>query len=75
MAGTLPTETILDLASSLGVDADAIFEALYSLANIAAEEVVEAIESIRTTDVNTLRAYFAGECTLDSELDAWMEAA
>lgn len=75
MTSPLPTETILDLANQLGVDADAVFEALYSLDNIAAEEVVEAMESLRTTTVDTLRAYFAGEAMLEDVDSLWMEAA
>ena len=75
MTTALPHEAITDLADSLNTDAEAIFEALYSLANTEPEEVMEAIESLRTTDVSTLRQYLHVETVLENVDSLWMEAA
>lgn len=75
MTTALPHEVILDLATQLNTDADAIFEAFYSLSDLDTNDVVEAMQSLDTANVGTLRAYLAGAAVLEDVDSLWMEAA
>lgn len=76
VANTLPTEIICQLIDStadiLSTTAEAVQSTLDSFHDRDISDVLEAMQSLGTSDAATLIAYMDGESVLDMELDGWL---
>ena len=77
MANTLPTEIahqlIDDTAATLQCSPEDVQSTLDQLDAHDITEVLEAMQSLGTTDASVLTAYLSSEAVLDDNLDYWLD--
>ncbi len=76
VANTLPTEIafqlIDDTATAIRRSPEAIQSSLDCFPDRDLAEVLEAMQALDTSDVDTLTAYLSSEAVLDDSLDSWL---
>lgn len=79
VANTLPNEIyfqlIDDTATAIRRSPEAIQDTLDRFPDRDLDEVLEAMQALDTSDVDTLAAYFTGEDVLEGSFDGWISEA